>query len=142
MSYDELRVRVTKLIEQRETLKHKFEGQDEQPDDMAAADKAFLEKMTEAVKVQLESGNIDYNRLATEFSIGRTQLNRKIKAITGYTTTEFILHIRITIAKQLLLDTDMPVGEVAMRCGIDDVAYFSSLFKKNTGQTPTAYRNS
>ena len=142
MSYDELRVRVTKLIEQRETLKHKFEGQDEQPDDMAAADKAFLEKMTEAVKVQLESGNIDYNSLATEFSIGRTQLNRKIKAITGYTTTEFILHIRITIAKQLLLDTDMPVGEVAMRCGIDDVAYFSSLFKKNTGQTPTAYRNS
>ena len=142
LSYDELRVRVTKLIEQRETLKHKFEGQDEQPDDMAAADKAFLEKMTEAVKVQLESGNIDYNSLATEFSIGRTQLNRKIKAITGYTTTEFILHIRITIAKQLLLDTDMPVGEVAMRCGIDDVAYFSSLFKKNTGQTPTAYRNS
>ena len=70
-----------------------------------------------------------------------TQLNRKVKAVTGYTTTEYILQIRISMAKQLLVKTDYSIGDIAARIGIEDVAYFSSLFKKSTGKTPTAFRN-
>ena len=73
--------------------------------------------------------------------MGKTQLNRKIKAVTGYTTTEYILQIRVSMAKQLLVKTDFSIGEIASRVGIDDVAYFSAIFRKATGKTPTAYRN-
>ena len=73
--------------------------------------------------------------------MGKTQLNRKIKAITGYTTTEYILHVRISLAKQLLAKTDYSIGDVASRVGFDDMAYFSSVFRKMTGMTPTDFRN-
>ena len=56
-------------------------------------------------------------------------------------TTEYILQIRVSMAKQLLVKTDFSIGEIASRVGIDDVAYFSSIFRKATGKTPTAYRN-
>jgi len=49
---------------------------------------------------------------------------------------------RLAKAKKLLSTTSMPVGEVALSCGIEDVSYFSTLFRKHTGLTPSAFRNS
>ena len=70
----------------------------------------------------------------------RSHMNRKLKAITGMTSTDHIKAIRISLAKSLLDTTDMKVESVATRCGVDDLAYFSSLFRKATGMTPTAWR--
>ena len=44
-------------------------------------------------------------------------------------------------ARQLLLDTDMNIGEVAQTIRIEDSLYFSRLFKKHFGISPTAYRS-
>ena len=68
-------------------------------------------------------------------------MNRKLKAITGMTSTEYIKTMRISLAKALIDTTDMKIEAIAMRCGVDDVAYFSSLFRKATGMTPTAWRS-
>ena len=73
--------------------------------------------------------------------ISRTHLNRKVKSITGVTTTDLVLNIRISTAKELLLGTSLPVWEVAHKCGIDDPTYFSTLFKKAVGKTPVQFRN-
>lgn len=104
-------------------------------------DKAFIDKLNELIQSQMENGCIDYVELGCKFSITRIQLNRKIKAITGMTTTEYILQLRISLAKKLLSTTDLPIGEIAFKCGVDDVSYFSALFKKHTGTSPTLYRN-
>ncbi len=142
---DELSVRVVKLLEQRQMLRRKFsespDGFDKIPDEMSVSDKAFVDKLSSVIHEQISSGRLDYENLASEFCVGKTQLNRKVKAITGYTTTEFILQIRISMAKQLLVKTDYSIGDIALRIGMEDVAYFSSLFKKSTGKTPTAFRN-
>ena len=143
---EELSVRVSKLIEQREMLRKKFNELSEDDNaapvqNLSAADRVFVEKLSDAVHAQIESGQIDYDLLASTFFVGKTQLNRKIKAVTGYTTTEYILQVRISMAKHLLMKTDFSIGQIASRCGIDDVAYFSSVFRKCVGKTPTAYRN-
>jgi DNA-binding response OmpR family regulator len=142
---EELSLRVEKLLQQREMLKRKFTdsqgGGEIIPADISVSDRDFIEKLSSVIHDQISKGKLDYDELASAFFVGKTQLNRKIKAVTGYTTTEYILQIRVSMAKQLLVKTDFSIGEIASRVGIDDVAYFSSIFRKATGKTPTAYRN-
>ena len=135
-----------KLLQQREMLRKKFleSVQTDEPvaeNEISVSDRNFVTKVSTEVHRLIVAGGVDYNELASALCLSRTQLNRKIKAITGYTTTEYIQQIRISMAKQLLVKTDYPIGEIALKCGIDDVAYFSSLFRKAVGKTPTAYRN-
>ena len=143
---EELQVRVEKLLEQREILRQKFldsvqNGEPGVESEMSTSDRVFLDKVSTAVHKLIVDGKMEHNELASELCLSRTQLNRKIKAVTGYTTTEYIQQIRISMAKHLLMKTDYPIGEIAVKCGIDDVAYFSALFRKCVGKTPSAYRN-
>ena len=140
---NELSVRVRMLLEQRRMLRGRFssgEGQVVQKEDFSMADKAFMDRFTSALDKAFASGKVDCEDLASELCIGRVQLNRKMKAITGLKTTEYILNVRISKAKTLLETTDMTIGEVALKCGIEDVGYFSTLFRKSTGMTPSAWR--
>lgn len=143
---DELNVRVEKLLEQRRLLRQKYSQVAEEcgePDTtlMPDASRAFLEKVTEAVQKVIKNGKIDYDALAYNLCLSRAQLNRKIKAITGYTTTELILQIRISLAKELLDTTNLTILEIALKCGMDNNSYFCTLFKKTTGMTPLQYKN-
>lgn len=140
---NELSVRVRMLLEQRMILRRRYASAEEEVvrnDDLNLADKAFLERFTTALDKAFEDGKVDCEDLASVLCIGRVQLNRKMKAITGLKTTEYILNVRISRAKTLLETTDLSIGEVALKCGIEDVGYFSTLFRKNTGMTPSAWR--
>ena len=146
---DELGLRVRTLLDQRALLKRMFtekfesDGMDtsfSEPS-ISVIDRIFLEKFDAALEEAFVSGKVDCEDLASVMCIGRAQLNRKIKAITGYRTTEYILMARLSKAKNLLLTTSLPVGEIAIQCGIEDVGYFSTLFRKHVGMTPSAYRN-
>ncbi len=59
---------------------------------------------------------------------------------TGKTLTDYVNERRIQHAKQLLETTALQIQTVAQHCGILDIHYFTRLFKKHTGQTPRAYR--
>ena len=146
---DELDLRVRSLLHQRALLKKMFtekfesDGMDtsfSEPS-ISVIDRIFLEKFDAALEEAFVSGKVDCEDLASVMCIGRAQLNRKIKAITGYRTTEYILMARLSKAKNLLLTTSLPVGEIAIQCGIEDVGYFSTLFRKHVGMTPSAFRN-
>ena len=143
---DELSVRVEKLLEQRRMLRRKYSQAAEesgQAEDALTsdADRAFMAKVTAAVQQTIVGGKTDYDALAYDLCLSRAQLNRKIKAITGYTTTEFILFMRIAMAKRLLDTADLTITELAMKCGMDNASYFCTLFKKSTGMTPMQYKN-
>ena len=149
--YDEseLDLRVRKLLQQRSMLKKMFserfdshvcDNSDEPA--FSVADRLFLDRFDATLENAFASGKVDCEDLASEMCVGRAQLNRKIKAITGYKTTEYILMARLSKAKHLLRTTDLPVGEISMKCGIEDVGYFSTLFRKHVGMPPSTYRNS
>ena len=158
---DELNIRAEKLMAQRAMMRRKFasvlaktagqdlpvttetkEVLDETPlTEREQRDKAFVDKFVSVVHKYMEKGKLDYDQIASEMSVGRAQLNRKLKAITGLTTKDYILQLRISHAKNLLLDTGLTVSEIAYRCGMDDPNYFSTLFRKATGMTPLAFRS-
>ena len=142
---DELNVRVVKLLEQRSLLQQKWRSAiDDGARDLSGipeSSRKFINDFTDAVNNCLKTGELDHNTIADALCITRIQLNRKVKAITGLTTTEYISRIRISLAKKLLDNPDMLIGDIAQRCGVEDVAYFSSFFKKATGYTPSGWRN-
>lgn len=110
----------------------------ESPED---PDKAFLQSLETQIRQEMQTGKVDLEEVASRMCMSRTHLNRKVKSITGSTTTDLVLDIRISTAKELLLNTNLPVWEVAHKCGIDDPTYFSTLFKKTVGKTPVQFRN-
>ena len=103
-------------------------------------DSEFIENLGALIREAMDSGKVDFEDIASRMCISRTHLNRKVKSITGSTTSDLVLSYRIAKAKELLLSTDLPIWEVAEQCGISDPAYFSTLFKKAVGKSPGQLR--
>lgn len=84
--------------------------------------------------------DIDINLLAKRFNVSRSYLMREFKKITSQTINQFLTERRIEIAKTLLIDHS--VTETAFAAGFNNSNYFSTVFKKHTGQTPVQYQQS
>ncbi|MGN0201792.1 MAG: tetratricopeptide repeat protein [Candidatus Cryptobacteroides sp.] len=102
----------------------------------------FMENLEGQIRQEMVSGRVDFEVIASRMCISRAHLNRKVKAATGGTTSDLVNSIRISTAKELLRTTSLPVWEIAEKCGVNDPAYFSTLFKKIVGMSPVQFRNS
>ena len=79
--------------------------------------------------------------ISNEIGMSRSVLYNKVKAITGMTPVDFVRHIRIKKACEMLRKTDDTLTSIAFAVGFTDPKYFSKVFKKETGIVPTEYRN-
>lgn len=77
---------------------------------------------------------------ASMLNISGVYLNEAVKSVTGMSAGEFIRSQILLNAKRQLAHTSLTVGEVAAALGYDDCSYFSRLFKKETGLTPSEFR--
>ncbi len=77
---------------------------------------------------------------ASELNITLKHLNRICNEILKKTTTEVIVDRIILEAKRMLLDKNWTVNEIAFELGYEDYSYFSRLFKKNSGMSPSEFR--
>ena len=77
---------------------------------------------------------------AVEAGISENYLSRLVRKSTGRSVGAWIDIVRIQRAKRLLSSTSLPVIDVAVAVGVDDQSYFSRLFKKETGMTPSSFR--
>lgn len=68
--------------------------------------------------------------------------SRQVKAATGKTFLEFVTDYRIQRAKQRLLSTELPISDIGRAVGYPDSNYFTKVFKRTVGCTPSAYRSS
>jgi AraC-like DNA-binding protein len=73
--------------------------------------------------------------------MSRAQLHRKLKALTGLSTSHYIRSIRLHKAKAVLKQTDLNISQVAYEVGFSDPKYFSRVFTQAYGRTPMAFRN-
>ena len=141
---EELLVRVEKLLEQRRQLRDKYskalqEGSDQNVE-LTPRDRDFLNRLTSIIHSYLADKNLNADFIADKLCISRTQLNRKIRAITDYTATTYILQIRMEKARRLLASTEEPIGDIAATCGFEDTSYFTRVFKQMFNVTPSQYR--
>ena len=78
--------------------------------------------------------------VAHRFNLSPSHFSTVFRQHAGKTFRVYLSNLRIDKAKELLKTTNMKSAEVAYRCGYSDPHYFSSVFKKKTGQTPLKYR--
>lgn len=71
----------------------------------------------------------------------RWQYSQKFKTLTGKKPTDYVAHLRINQAKELLRNTTDPLSKIARQIGFKDEYYFSRCFHKLTGNTPREYAN-
>lgn len=77
---------------------------------------------------------------ASQLHITLKHLNRICNEILKKTTTEVIVDRIILETKRMLMDKKLTINEIATTLGYDDYSYFTRLFKKHVGMTPTAFR--
>lgn len=77
---------------------------------------------------------------AAMLNISPNHLNKSVKAITRKSPTKWIDEAIVLEAKVLLSQTDFTISEVAVQVGFEDQSYFTRLFRKYEGMTPTAFR--
>ena len=142
---NELLAVISNLLESRKLLRRKYSDEMQQGkvknEGAKPYERDFLNKLTDIVYKQMNQGNIDAESLASAMFMSSSQLRRKLFAITGEKLNAYVLQIRMGNARKLLLARlDLTVGEVATRCGFEDAAYFSKLFKNMYQQTPSQFR--
>lgn len=86
------------------------------------------------------SENISVPTLASHCHLSSSQFTRLFKLYTGQSPHEYTMNLRINKAKILLVETDLPVTEVASRVGYDYSTSFEAAFKKKVGLTPRTFR--
>jgi AraC-like DNA-binding protein/quercetin dioxygenase-like cupin family protein len=83
---------------------------------------------------------ISIDTLASKIYVSPSYFRKLFKKVTGQSPIDYINEIRISKAKQLLLEENRTVAEIAEMVGITDHNYFSKLFKAATGCSPTEYK--
>ena len=139
---NELLIRLKKLIELRKTLQTRYANfSPEQPSEDVALkiEDAFLQKLRLEVEKKIDDPQFGIMELCRAVNLSRMQVHRKIKALSGKTTSIFIRSIRLQKSKQLLLTTDMNISEVAFEVGYSDPSYFSRTFTSEFGMPPTEF---
>ena len=140
---EELQVRVENLLKQRHLLKEKYHRtvvKEEKSEHKDNLDVDFLRHVTDIIYREMKNPDFSSTLLAQELAISVSQLNKKLNAATGYPASTYILQVKLTYAKKILASQNKTIGEVAAECGVYDVNYFSRVFKKQTGVTPTQYK--
>ncbi len=83
---------------------------------------------------------IPLSELAKQANVTVSYFCRLFRQITGQTTTDYRNRIRLEKSLSLLKEGDLNVTEIALRCGFDDVNYFSRLFRRSYGVSPTQFK--
>lgn len=99
--------------------------------------------LIQKVITQIESdiaSDLSLNNLSKIFEVNPSYLSTLFKKETGNTLTDYVNKQRIERAKELLISTNMQIQNIAQRCGMLDVNYFTKTFKKYTDLTPKKYR--
>ncbi|MDN3686290.1 ATP-binding protein [Cyclobacterium jeungdonense] len=136
----ELKVRIHHLIEGRKRLRERFSRSlTLQPSEIAvtSTDEKFLKKALAILEENLTNTDFDVGIFSREIGMSRTNLHRKLKALTNCSATEFIRIVRLKRAMYLLEQKAGNVSEVAYAVGFNSVSYFDRCFKKHFGKTPS-----
>lgn len=108
-----------------------------QPAGMGAHD---AEVVRAWIDTHFADARLNVAALAEKFGLHRSTLHRAFVGGNGVAPVRYLARLRLRRGLELLAGTCLPVAEVAVRCGIPDVAYFSKLVSRHTGYSPRDYR--
>jgi signal transduction histidine kinase/DNA-binding response OmpR family regulator len=102
----------------------------------------FLNGVLKILEKNYRNEKFRIEDLYLQLGISRVQLHRKLTALTGQSTSNFVRSFRLHKASKLLLDTEKNVSEIAYEVGFADPNYFTRIFNLEHGINPTEFRKS
>jgi len=137
---DLLETSVYTILENRKKLRNRFLGvgqTDENENKLTQKDSDFIDVLKSFIDDNLANQKLNIEKLAEHFVISRTQLNRKIKSLTGQTPNNLIKSIRLKKAYELIKNEGLRVSEASYMVGFTDPNYFTICFSKEFGKNPS-----
>lgn len=139
-----LQLKVRNLLRAREALRKIFCNQEVlqiEPKGVTrnSTDEKFVQLILESVERNMSNTDYSVEELRIDVGMSRTQLYRKLKAVTGQSANELIRTIRLKRAAQLLEQDELTIAEITYEVGFNDLQYFRECFKKLFGVTPSEY---
>lgn len=107
---------------------------------IADADQEMMEKLLRFMEEHIADEDLKIEELAEAVHMGRTVFYGKIKALVGMSPSDFLRRLRMQRAEELIARSKMNFSQIAFRIGFSDPKYFTKCFKKETGMTPSEYR--
>jgi signal transduction histidine kinase/ligand-binding sensor domain-containing protein/DNA-binding response OmpR family regulator len=137
-----LKTKVENLLMLRNTLKQKYSGEmilGPRKITLDSPDERFLHKTIGVIEQNISDPEFDIVKLSVDVGVSRTQMYRKLAALTDMTVREFIKNIRLKRAAQLLEQNSLNVSEVAFAVGFKDLSHFRKCFRQEFGMSATEY---
>lgn len=138
-----LEQRIKSLVRNREIVRDKALKLIERKEDNQQAilnnelNDRFVKKAVEVIHNNMQNPEFDKESFAMEMNVSSSLLYKKVKALTGQSPTDFIKSIRLNHAIELLQSRKYTITEVSELCGYSSISYFSTVFKKHFGKSPT-----
>ena len=108
----------------------------------SAADEQFVLKLNRFIRENLSNTMLGVDMIVDHMNVSRTTLFNKMNNLVGASTNKYIRRIRIDVAKEMLTKTNKSVGTIAEETGFSESQYFSTVFKQETGMTPSQFKDS
>ena len=138
---DLLRQKIKTIIQNRILTREKAEKQinskSELPILLNEYNDQFVKKIYEVANENLSNVNFNRTFFASQMNVSSSLLYKKVKALTDLSPTDFIKTIRLNKSVELLQTKKYSVTEVSELCGFTSIGYFSTVFKKHFGKSPT-----
>lgn len=134
---------IKNILDNRQILRERFKMDDAlslEKKKYNQNDKIFIERIYKLMEINLDNENIDLEQFAQELFMSRSQLFRKVKAITNHTPQELIRSFRLKKAAELLRHKELTIQEICYKTGFKNRAYFTKIFKELYGVSPSQYK--
>ena len=100
-----------------------------------------VNKAKQYLEAHFSDPNLTFQEVADHVAMSSSHFSTLFSQTTGVTFTKYLIDLRLSKARELLFNTSMRSSEIAYAVGYNDSHYFSYLFKKNTGVTPSEFRS-
>lgn len=100
----------------------------------------LIQAVVKYIKGNYSNCELSLNMISEEFKVSSSYISNKFKEEVGVNFIKYLNGLRVKNAKELLKDLSLKVYMVSSRVGYEDVRYFSRIFRKYTGYTPTEYQ--
>ena len=139
----ELLIRTKNLIEQRRKLRELYDNKAMQVDPkritVTSVDQKFLEQVLDLLEANFSDSDFGVPQMQETLAMSKTQLHRKLKALTDEAPGELLRNFRLKRAAQLLSQKADSVTQIAYKVGFNNLSYFAKCFKEMYGRPPSSY---
>jgi signal transduction histidine kinase/DNA-binding response OmpR family regulator len=136
----ELMARIDNIIQNRKLLQEKFTRQmvlKPREIKIDSLDEAFMNQAMTVIENHIEDASFSVTVFSKETGMSPAQLYRKLHALTGFSPNDFVRHIRLLRALELLTRKAGNVADVAYKVGFNNLSYFSKVYKEKFGISPS-----